>query len=260
MLLPRAAFQLLVIPSLCLSALAQNLTATGPSPEASAACQSISQGSAETKIYPQDLADPDYLDAKNHYWDTANTDLTPACVVFPTSAAEASYVVHVLLEYPTVPFAVKSGGHNSNVGFSSVNWGVLISFSHLNSTTLSSDQATADVGPGARWENVISSLEPYGLAAVGGRLGKYQTTCVKIIPLTILGDVGVGGLLLGGGLSFLSAQHGLACDNVVNYEIVLANSTIVSANENSNTDIFWALKGGGNQFGKSKTELSYYPS
>ena len=178
MLFPRGTLQSLVIPILCLPALAQSLT--GPSPEASAACQSISQGSAETKIYPQALADPNYLYAKNHYWDAANADLTPACVVFPTSAEEVSYVVQVLLDFPTVPFAVKSGGHNSNVGFSSVDWGVLVSFSQLNSTTLSSDQTTAEVGPGARWENVISALEPYGLAVVGGRLGRYPpTTCLK---------------------------------------------------------------------------------
>lgn len=65
------------------------------------------------------------------------------------------------------------------------------------------------------------------------------------------GDVGVGGLLLGGGLSFLSAEYGLPCDNVVNYEVVLSNAKIVNANASSNTDLFWALKGGGNQFGKS---------
>lgn len=64
------------------------------------------------------------------------------------------------------------------------------------------------------------------------------------------GDVGVGGLLLGGGLSFLSTQYGLACDNVVNYEVVLANASIVNANATSYPDLFWALKGGGNQFGK----------
>lgn len=66
----------------------------------------------------------------------------------------------------------------------------------------------------------------------------------------ILGDVGVGGLTLGGGLSFLSTQYGLACDNVVNYEVVLADASIVNANATSNPDLFWALKGGGNQFGK----------
>lgn len=176
MYLSRVNWQLLAIPLICQSALAQ----TAPSPETSAACQKISQGSAETVIYPADLANPDYLDAKTHYWSAANADLTPACVVFPTSANETSYVVKVLLGFPTVQFAIKSGGHNTNVGFSSVNWGVLISFSHLSSTTISSDHQTADVGPGARWENVYSALEPYGRVVVGGRLGKSPTHIIKL--------------------------------------------------------------------------------
>lgn len=62
--------------------------------------------------------------------------------------------------------------------------------------------------------------------------------------------MGVGGLTLGGGLSFLSAEYGLVCDNVINYEVVLANASIVNANSSSNADLYWALKGGGNQFGE----------
>lgn len=65
-----------------------------------------------------------------------------------------------------------------------------------------------------------------------------------------LGDVGVGGYTLGGGLSFLSAEYGLACDNLANVEMVLANGDIVNANASSNPDLFFALKGGGNQFGE----------
>jgi hypothetical protein len=86
-------------------------SATAPSPQASAACLEISTGSAETQIWPAGLTNPDYEDAKNHYYSAANADLTPACAVFPTSAAEVSYIVKVLLKYPTVPFAVKGGGH-----------------------------------------------------------------------------------------------------------------------------------------------------
>lgn len=77
---------------------------------------------------------------------------------------------------------------------------------------------------------------------------------VMEIYADILGDVGVGGLTLGGGLSFLSGQYGLVCDNVVNYEVVLANASIVNANASNNPDLFFALKGGGNQFGQ------YFPS
>lgn len=56
-------------------------------------------------------------------------------------------------------------------------------------------------------------------------------------------------MLLGCGLSFMSGEYGLPCDNIVNYEVVLSDATIVNANKTSNTDLFWALKGGGNQFG-----------
>jgi FAD/FMN-containing dehydrogenase len=147
-------------------------SATAPSPEASAACLEISNGSAETEIWPAALTSPDYDDAKNHYYSAAAADLTPACAVFPTSAAEVSYVVKTLLKYPTVPFAVKGGGHNPNVGFSSVNWGVLITFSKNAATNISSDHSTADVGPGARWGEVIGNLTAYNVAVVGGRLGR----------------------------------------------------------------------------------------
>ena len=72
-----------------------------------------------------------------------------------------------------------------------------------------------------------------------------------VVDANLLGDVGVAGLTLGGGLSFLSGQYGLVCDNVVNYEIVLADASIVNANATSDADLFFALKGGGNQFGES---------
>lgn len=200
---------------------------------AKAACLAIAGGSAETLSYPLDSLDYDYVQAKTHYWSAANADLTPACVVFPATAEEVSNVVHILQNYTDVGFAMKSGGHNPNVGFSSTDGGVLISFSKLATTTYNAGAQTADIGPGARWAEVMSALEPYGVAVVGGRIG----------------DVGVGGLLLGGGLSFMSGQYGLPCDNIVNYEVVLSDGTIVNANSNTNVDLFWALKGGGNQFG-----------
>ncbi|PHH88798.1 hypothetical protein CDD83_7047 [Cordyceps sp. RAO-2017] len=94
------------------------------------------------------------------------------------------------------------------------------------------DGTTVDVGPGCKWEDVYAALQPLGKTAVGGRLG----------------DVGVVGFLLGGGLSYLSAQHGLACDNVVSFECVLADGTVVTASRTSHPDLFLALRGGGNQF------------
>ncbi|KAL8695588.1 MAG: hypothetical protein Q9224_003321 [Gallowayella concinna] len=96
--------------------------------------------------------------------------------------------------------------------------------------------SVAKVGAGQRWGDVYKQLDAYNVTVVGGRVL----------------DVGVGGLILGCGLSYLSDLHGLACDNVVNFEVVLANGSVVDANVKSNPELWWALKGGGNNFGKAR--------
>ena len=119
-----------------------------------------------------------YQYATHHYWSSVQAETVPECVVFPTSAEDVSAVIRVLLQYPSVPFAVKSGGHNPNAGFSSVNGGVLISLQNSDETTLSPDRKTAEVGPGARWADAVAGLEPYGLTVVGGRLGMFHYSSV----------------------------------------------------------------------------------
>ncbi|CZS99976.1 uncharacterized protein RCO7_01711 [Rhynchosporium graminicola] len=199
---------------------------------------------ATTQSWPVSQLNPEYSYAKSHYWSSANADGTPACIVFPANAQDVSAIIRTLLRYPGVPFATKSGGHNPNLGFGSTDGGVLISLSRMSSTTLSTDRKQAYLSPGARWQDAVGTLEPYNLTVVGGRVG----------------DVGVGGLLVGCGLSFLSAQYGLPCDNIKNYEIVLSNSTIVNANAHENPNLFWAMKGGGNQFGiVTKFTVNTYP-
>lgn len=169
-----------------------------PTARAMACCADIAAKSRiTTQSWPASQLNANYASAKSHYWSNANADGTPACVVFPTSALDVSAVIQVLLKYPDVGFATKSGGHNANVGFASTDGGVLISMAQLNSTTLSPDRKQAYLSPGARWMDAVGALEPYSLTVVGGRVG----------------DVGVGGLLVGCGLSFLSAQYGLPCDN-----------------------------------------------
>jgi FAD/FMN-containing dehydrogenase len=143
-----------------------------PSAAASAACSAISAAGIETLSEVTDALNPQFIYAQSHYWSAANADLHPACAVFPTSAAEVSDIVTILQNSTGVNFAVKSGGHNPNVGFSSTDGGVLISMSDMSSTVISSDHTTADVGPGARWVSVAEALEPYGVTVVSGRLGK----------------------------------------------------------------------------------------
>ena len=150
--------------------------------------------------------DPLYTSTNTDYWNEHNSANRAACTFFPGSADEVSFAVHALNNYSSVQYALKSGGHNANLGFSSVDQGVLISFRpNLAATTISADRASADVGPGSRWDEALTVLDQYGKAIVGGRLG----------------HVGVGGYVLGGGLSFLTGQYGFASDSLINVETVL---------------------------------------
>ncbi|PLB53475.1 FAD dependent oxidoreductase [Aspergillus steynii IBT 23096] len=175
--------------------------------------------------YHQDLKD---------YWSTACGDLRPTCIAAPSSAFEMSQIVKELHNFNT-SFAVKSGGHMPNNGFASIQDGLLVSTKNLNDVVYNPDDRTAIIGPGLSWEEAQKGLDDVdaGRALVGGRLG----------------GVGVGGYMLGGGLSFLSSQYGWAANNVVNFEVVLANGTIVNANKDENEDLFGVLKGGGSNFG-----------
>ncbi|KAK8041594.1 hypothetical protein PG994_014601 [Apiospora phragmitis] len=144
-------------------------------------------------------------------WSQANV-AKPYCVMKPASAHAVSITIKVL-SFFQVKFAVRSGGHWPNLGFSSVgDGGILLDLSKLDRMGLHEDKTMVSVGPGQRWGNVFSFLDPYGLSIIGGR-----------IP-----NVGVGGLILA---------------------VVLSNGTITNANAKLNTDLFWALKSGGPNFG-----------
>ncbi|KAF2866830.1 hypothetical protein BDV95DRAFT_598711 [Massariosphaeria phaeospora] len=175
---------------------------------------------------------PAYIEEQSQYWSTSCSALTPSCIIFAKSAEEVSTVVK-LLGNTTESFAVKSGGHNPNNYFASVQGGPLISTEHLDQTIV--DQATGiiDVGPGNRLDGISAKLQGTGWTFVGGRIG----------------NTGVGGLVLGGGLSYMSAQYGWSASSVLQYDIVFANGTIGHINKDNYPDLFKALKGGGNNFG-----------
>lgn len=98
---------------------------------------------------------------------------------------------------------------------------------------LSQDKKTADIGPGNRWVDVYSKLDQAGVGVVGGRMS----------------PVGVPGLVLGGGISFFSNKRGWACDNVDSYDVITASGVVVTASSTKFPDLYWALRGGGNNFG-----------
>ena len=165
---------------------------------------------------------------------SATCHLRPKCILSPSSAHEVGQVLKIV-RFLGCPFAIRSGGHNPNRGWASVDdQGVLIDLARLSSIEISSDRRTARIGPGLRWLEVYKAFDGTGVTVLGGRTP----------------DVGVGGLILGGGISNFTSEFGLVCDKVVEFEVVLADSTVLTASSESNQDLFWALKGGGANFGE----------
>ncbi|KAI0439915.1 putative FAD-binding oxidoreductase [Xylaria telfairii] len=169
---------------------------------------------------------------------------SPTCVIQPITTREVSRAVSYLAQVG-VRFAIRSGGHSPAPLGANINDGVLFDMSSFNSVEYHAQQGVAVVGTGLRWGDVYHYLDQYNVTVVGGRILQ----------------VGVGGLTLGSGLSYLTDLYGLACDNVQNFEVVLADGSIVNANRHSHTDLWWALKGGANNFGiVTRFTLTTYPT
>lgn len=135
---------------------------------------------------------PMYATARTEYWNGVNANNRPTCAFFPANAEHVSAAVKQLNDYPNARFALKSGGHNFNVGISSTDNGVLISFNeNMSSVRRSDDGKSFEVGAGARWGDVYKVGAETNQIAVGGRLS----------------NLGVAGFTLGGGLSYYSAQY-----------------------------------------------------
>ncbi|CAI7625670.1 hypothetical protein PCG10_009964 [Penicillium crustosum] len=203
-------------------------TVAATSPNVAAGCKALqtplgdSLFFASSSIYKYEAA---------NFW--SNTELmAPGCVFRPQSSAQLAEGI-VALANANAQFAVRGGGHMGIRGSNNIDDGVLIVMSNLTTLELSKDQSIVSIGPSHRWSDVYEYLEKFELTAAGGRLG----------------PVGVPGLLLAGGVNFYGNQIGFGCDTVVNYEIVLADGSIVEANKTSHPDLFWALKGGSSNFG-----------
>lgn len=144
-----------------------------------------------------------YLLGDFQYWSAMQSSQQPACRVNPKSALDVSVALQTL-KVNNCNFAVKSGGHASFAGASNIGSdGVAIDLGSLDEIVVSSDRKTASVGAGQVWSSVYMELDAQNLSVIGGRSGA----------------IGVGGLTLGGGISFFSGRYGWACDNVNNYEV-----------------------------------------
>ena len=128
--------------------------------------------------------------------------------------------------------AVRGGGH-SVAGKALTDKGLVIDLRRMHTVSVDPEARTATVAGGATMSHLDRATEPHGLATTGGRV---STT-------------GVGGLTLGGGDGWLARKMGLACDNLLSVELVTATGDVVHASENQNSELFWALHGGGGNFG-----------
>ncbi|KAM0247699.1 hypothetical protein ACHAP5_003946 [Fusarium lateritium] len=126
---------------------------------------------------------------------------------------------------------VCGGGHSSS-GASSTE-GIVVDLRKMRKVVVDTEALSVKYEGGCLWEDVDTALERHGLATVGG----------------VVNHTGVGGLTLGGGHGYLTPRHGLTIDNLLKAEVVLANGDIVEASEDTNQDLFWAIRGAGAQFG-----------
>ncbi|MGR2752421.1 FAD-binding oxidoreductase [Agromyces arachidis] len=161
----------------------------------------------------------------------------PEAVVRPDSGAEVAEVVRAAVA-AGVPFAVRSGGHGSVPATG----GLVVDLSGLAAIELA-DDGLVHVGPGAHWGDVAAALAPHGLGITSGDTR----------------DVGVGGLALGGGIGWLVRGHGLTIDNLRGAELVTAAGDVLLIDADSHPDLFWAIRGGGGNFG-IVTRFTFQPA
>ncbi len=173
--------------------------------------------------------DPTYDEARAIF--NGMIDRRPALIARARSAQDVAATVRFAVA-EGLPLGVRGGGHGV-AGFSMVEDGVVIDLSLMRDVAVDTDRQTITAGGGCRWRDVDPVAAQHGLATPGGTVSA----------------TGIGGFTLGGGLGFLTKQHGLACDNVVEAEVVLADGSIVRASEEDHPDLFWAIRGGGGNFG-----------
>ena len=144
-----------------------------------------------------------YDATERSYWSFQEASLAPACIVTPQSAQDVSEAISIISGLGSCDFAIKGQGHAPAAGFANINAGVTIDMSKLSSVSVTADHTVASVGAGATWLDVYVFLDPLGLQVAGGRNGA----------------VGIGGLTLGGGISYFAPRVGWTCDTVVNFEV-----------------------------------------
>ena len=158
-------------------------------------------------------------------------DRRPAAIAQCETVADVVAALEVA-RAADAPLAIRAGGH-SVAGTSMCDDGLVIDVRAPDEISVDPDARTARTGGGATWAQFDAATQEHGLATTGGRV---STT-------------GVAGLTLGGGSGWLERSYGLACDNLIGAELVTAAGEVVRASADENEELFWALRGGGGNFG-----------
>lgn len=173
--------------------------------------------------------DPGYAELRPPY--NAMHPGRPGLIVRASGTADVIDAVNFARDHGLL-LAVRGGGH-SVAGLSSVDGGMLLDLERMNAVDVDPDARLARVQGGALWADVDRETQAFGLVAPGG----------------VVSDTGVAGLTLGGGEGWVRRKYGLSCDNVVSVQLVGADAKLRTASAESNPDLYWAVRGGGGNFG-----------
>ncbi|MGB5431055.1 FAD-binding oxidoreductase [Eudoraea sp.] len=174
-------------------------------------------------------SDPEYNEARKVFNGMINKH--PGIIVYCVDVADVMACVNFGRENSLL-VAIRGGGHNGG-GLGICEEGLVIDLSGLKSVRVNLADQTVRVGGGNLWGEVDHATHPFGLA----------------IPAGIISSTGVAGLTLGGGVGHLSRKYGLTIDNLLEADMVLADGSFVTVNKDQNKDLFWAIRGGGGNFG-----------
>ena len=184
--------------------------------------------------------DSDY-DTARRVWNSM-IDKYPAVIARCTGTADVVAAVNFARSH-AIELAVRGGGHNV-AGNATIDDGLMIDLSRMKGIHVDPVRRTARVQAGATWGDLDHEIQLYGLATPGG----------------VVSSTGVAGFTLAGGMALIRRKWGLACDNLISVEVVTANGEVVVASEREHPDLFWALRGGGGNFGVvTSFEFQLYP-
>ncbi|MBI3947460.1 MAG: FAD-binding oxidoreductase [Armatimonadetes bacterium] len=173
--------------------------------------------------------DPGYESARHVY--NAMIDRHPRLIVRCANVADVIGCVNFAREND-LPLAVRGGGHNV-AGFGTCDDGLVLDLSRMKGIRVDPAGCTVRAEGGCAWGDLDHATHAFGLATTGG----------------LVSTTGIAGLSLGGGIGHLARRYGLACDNLLSVDLVTADGRFLTASAHENDDLFWALRGGGGNFG-----------